>query len=849
MNSPVKSNWARRIWFSAAVGLTAVALGAYCVENGAAKPMVCTSFSSAPLCFEANAGQSEGGAPFIARGAACSVLLSADEAEIILGQGMERTVPHQQPMARTVRFRLAGANRAAKITGRDEMAARANYFIGNDPSQWHAGVPLFSQVQVDDVYPGVRVVYYANQSAQLEYDFLLQARAKPEQIRFCIEGADEVQVDREGNLVLKIGGQEICQHQPVAYQDIGGVRKGVKVAYCLNKNGTVGLALGDYDRDLPLVIDPVLDFLTYLAGKSLDIGWAITLQGTNIYVTGETLSKNLATTNAILGTTNTILFTNAAGGVTNFGVFQGGTPAFGDAFVASYSTNGSLNYLSYLGGRKDDGALAIAGDGSGGVWLTGFTDSTNFPIMNGVILGTNMFFSELTGPNNNAKGIFPANAFITHLDSTGSSILFSTYFGGEEIDEGTGIAVDSNGNVFVTGLTSSTNLPVTPNVVQSTNRGNFDAFVTELSPSGTNTFDYTNSYTTYFGGTNTDFGLAIALDPGGNAWITGITFSTNFETANISALSNAYFGNLQSLGTNAVETNHLFGDLNSQTNSHRFNSSFHSDGFVTAFMPFGTNLLFSTLLGGSNDDAGVRLAIDSSSDVFVTGYTLSRNFPTNVVPGLTFTDFPSDTNVFPNSTANAFPNATTNFISHAFVTELTNTTEGYVIGASATLGGNSADRGTGIGLDDNGNVYVIGSAGSTNFFQTNVVIFTNAPPPPERNKHGAITNFFGIMTNNFTFTSLSSTNFTGHVQRSSGNTNDIFIAVLSPGLTNFVHSIILGGPGDDEANGIAVDKSGSAVYFVGATTSKTNFATTNAVQQSFPRGNRTHAFVGGISLP
>jgi hypothetical protein len=679
----------------------------------------------------------------------------------------------------------------------------------------------------------------------LEYDFLLQPETHPEQIRFRVQGADQVQVDSDGKLVLKIDGQEICQHAPVVYQERGATRTQIAAGYRLNQDGTVGFALAGYDRSLPLVIDPVLDFLTYLGGKNLTIAWGVALQGSNIFVAGETLSKNLPTNNPIV-------FTNSAGIPTNFSRFQGGTGGFGDAFIASYTTNGALNYFSYLGGRGDDGALAIAAAPDNSIWITGFTDSKQFPIINGVLSYSNSLFSSLTGPNNNATGVFPADAFIAHVSAGGTNLLFSTYYGGNLIDEGTAIVLDNSNNVFITGLTSSTNLPVTANAFQPTNRGSFDAFVAEFVPTNTDiaatnpAVGYTTNFATYLGGTNLDFGLGIALDTNNNVWIAGLTFSTNFVTTNITELTNQFALFLSTVGTNAIETNHLFDGLNSQTNSAHHNTAFRSDGFVSEFSTNGA-LLFSTLLGGTNDDAAVKLAIDSSNNVFVTGYTLSRNFPTNVATGLIFTNITSDTNDFPNGTTNIYVGASTNFISRAFVTELSPGTNfpDYVIAASTTLGGFGADRATDIALDANGNVYVIGSAGSTNFFATNVVILTNSFLGIQTNLHnGRITNYVGIATNNFTFTNMTSTNFTRRFQRSSVNTNDVFIAVLAPGLTNYVRSIILGGPGDNEPNGMALDANNGVIYFVGDTTSRTNFAIPNAL---IPRGARPAGFVGRIS--
>ena len=298
MHSSFKDISARRLSFSIACVVACSALGARGAENAGARSAAFSKLANAPLYFESNTGQFESDASFVARGAECNVLLAPTEAQIVVGKSSDAGIPGPVNAPQAMRLQLLGANPAAKIAGRDSLSAKANYFVGGDASQWRAGVPLFAKVGVDQVYPGVQVVYYANQAAQLEYDFLLQSGAAPEQICFRITGADSVRVDAEGNLVLKLNSEEIQQHRPVAYQEVHGVRTPVSASYRLNPDGTVGFALGQFDRTLPLTIDPVLDFLTYLGAKKIETGQAIALDGSgNIYVTGETLSTGLPTLN------------------------------------------------------------------------------------------------------------------------------------------------------------------------------------------------------------------------------------------------------------------------------------------------------------------------------------------------------------------------------------------------------------------------------------------------------------------------------------------------------------------------------------------------------------------------
>jgi len=782
----VKEGFARCI--SVASALVFVTLGLRGAENPAARSAAFSKVANAPLYFEKNAGQIEGSAPFVARGIESAVLLSPTEAQIVLGKSSDSGVA-----PRSVRLQLVAANPAAKISGGDSLAARANYFLGREASQWHSGIPLFANVRVDEVYPGVQVVYYGNQSAQLEYDFLLRAGVSPGQISFRITGADSVRVDESGNLALKIGGEEIRQHKPVAFQESHGVRTAVSAAYQLHADGTIGFAIGNYDSRLPLTIDPVLDFLTYLGGKKLDIGHSITLdESGNIYVAGETLSTGLPTLNPIQF------------GVTNFSKFRGGNNAFGDAFVAKYDNSGVLQFLTYLGGKNDDGALGIVYDSvSAAVWVTGFTDSTNFPLVNPLR-------SQLTGQTKNANSVPPVDAFVCELDPSGTSLLFSTYFGGDSEDEGTAIARDANGGIYVAGLTGSTNLPVTPaNAFQTKLAGQFDAFVAKFVGSGG---VYTNAYTTYYGGTNVDYALGIAVDAGLNAWLTGITYSTNLYLASPLQLPpgvNQFFPD-----------GYAFTNLNTETNAPKHNAKTpKADAFVAELNQFGTAMSFSSYVGGSNDDVGEGITIDNSGNVFVVGYTFSDNFPTNELTATPTNFSPAVTNEI------VFTSPGTNFFSHPFVLKIV----GGALDRSTAFGGNLGDQGRAIAVDGNGLVYVAGSVASTNFFQQPLLV-TNTTVVV---RHGNnVTNYFGIITNSPVYTNLSSTNSTVKLKHG-GNTNDVFVVILSSDLSTFERTYQLGAPGRDEANGIAVDPSGSAIYLVGSTTSSTNLVTPNAAQPFF----------------
>jgi uncharacterized repeat protein (TIGR01451 family) len=601
----------------------------------AVRGLVMTSYGKLPLSFERNQGQTDGRVKFLSRGSGYTLYLTAKEAVLALqktpskGENQNAKIRNaglatdQLPRTSTVlRMRLEGANSAPKVRGLEQLPGKSNYFIGNDPTKWHTHVPNYARVQYEGIYPGVDLVYYGHQR-QLEYDFVVAPGANPKSIRLAFEGAGQMKVGTEGDLVLSGEGGELRFQKPVVYQLTGGrdrtqtsegVRTFIDGRYLLEGKSQVSFYLAAYDRSKPLVIDPVLSYSTYLGGSGDDwaFGIALDLAG-NAYVTGFTNSTNFPTK----------------------GAFQGANAGGYDAFVTKLSPTGSaLVYSTYLGGGGADQAYGIALDSAGNAYVTGLTNSTNFPTKN-----------AFQGAN--AGG---GDVFVTKLGPTGSALVYSTYLGGSGADYGYGIALDSARNAYVTGLTSSTNFP-TKNSFQGANAGNSDAFVTKLSPTGSALV-----YSTYLGGSDNDQASGITLDSAGNAYVTGRTYSTNFPTKNPFQGANA-------------------GGY---------------DAFVTKLSPIGSTLVYSTYLGGSGDDEATGIALDSARNAYVTGRTVSTNFPTQ--------------NPFQAANAGG---------TDAFVTKLAPI--GSALVYSTYLGGNGDDLPYGIALDLAGNAYVTGLTNSTNF--------------------------------------------------------------------------------------------------------------------------------------
>jgi hypothetical protein len=591
-----------------------------------ARQRVTASYGKLPLHFEANQGQTDERVKFLARGSGYGLFLTSTESVLVLrkaearrpGKGVARgeaATAKRSSAPEVLQMKLLGADPRAAIEGREELPGKSHYFIGNDPKKWRTDVPQYARVEYKDVYPGVSLTYYGNQS-QLEYDFVVSPGGDPGRIRLGIEGAEEIHVDAEGNLVLSLPGGEVVEKAPVVYQEVNGARKAVEGRFVLRGRAEVGFEVGTYEADRPLVLDPVLVYSTYLGGGGGDLGLGIAVDASgNAYITGYTFSFNFPTANPLQA------------------AFGGGIV---DAFVAKVNAAGSaLVYSTYLGGSGNDNGLGIAVDASGNAYVTGFTSSTNFPTAN---------------PLQAAYGGGIYDAFVAKVNAAGSALVYSTYLGGSGNDNGYGIAVDGSGNAYVTGDTNSTNFP-TANPLQAANGGGDDAFVAKVNAAGSALV-----YSTYLGGSGWEFGQGIGVDTFGNAYVTGLTQSTNFPTAN--PLQAAFGG-----GT---------------------------DAFVAKVNAAGSALVYSTYLGGSAGDVGDGIAMDASGNAYVTGYTFSANFPT----------------ANPLQAANGGS-------SDAFVAKLN--AAGSALVYSTYLGGSGDDEGVGIAVDASGNAYVMGDTTSTNF--------------------------------------------------------------------------------------------------------------------------------------
>jgi hypothetical protein len=629
---------------------------------------------------------------------------------------------------------LVGASPFAHAVPLDPLSTHTNYLPGSDPSQWHTNIANYSAVEYQGVYNGIDLLYHGNQG-QLEYDFTVAPGADPGTIRLAVQGAEQLSLDADGNLILHTAAGDVIEQAPVIYQDISGARQAVRGRFLLEGHNQVGFQVGPYDSSRPLVIDPTLSYSSYLNG----IGYAIAVDGSgDAYVTGYAAS-NFPTTPGVFQTTGTGIFVaelNATGTALVYATYLGnngsgfsfnggyypssqtfatglavdsageayvtgttlsGFPTTPNALQTSYTnqspaaggngfftvlnaTGSGLIYSTYLpgaqGGWSGYAEAAIAIDSSGNAYLAG-SATAGLPTTAGAF--------QTTDPNSGDAAFF---AEINPHLSGSASLLYSTYLGasGGIGDRATGIAVDGSGNAYVTGVTSSGGIVTTPGAFQTTYGGAlYDLFVAKINPALSGPASLV--YSTLLGGNGNDgavsdnpqflngpqTGPAIAVDSAGNAYVTGSTASTNFPTTP-GAFQTSYHGS-----------------------SHTITAT-SGDAFVTKLNATGTGLVYSTYLGGSARDGSSSIAVDASGNAYVTGWTESTDFPTQN---------PIQAQRASGNDSNGFPN------SDVFVTALNASGSGLL--SSTYLGGTGDDYGYGLALDSSGNVYVTGGTASSNF--------------------------------------------------------------------------------------------------------------------------------------
>ena len=660
---------------------------------------------------------------------------SVNENSFTAESSISEPAPH--PAHRlAVKFEFVGADSRVRPRGEELTPALISYFIGPE-SEWKPGLRTYRRVAYRDVWPGIDLVY-SGTVQRLKYMFVVRPGADPSRIKLRYRGADAVSVNGQGRLEVQteIGGFQ--DDKPFAYQEVNGRSVDVNVGYDLQPKADsdsyqYGFELGSYDPALPLIIDPtLLVYAGFVGGSGDDRGKAIAVDGEkNAYITGETNSSDLTFPDG-----------NGFGAVPGRDQTQNGGV---DAFVAKVNADGTaLLYATYLGGSGDDRGRGIAlPPGEFGcppacsVYIVGETNSTETT------------FPKTIGPDLTHNG--GVDAFVAKLNATGTALVYAGYVGGSGDDKGNGIAVDSDGNAYITGETNSTQTTFPDGTgfgpipgFDRTLNGGIDAFVARVKFDGSG-LDYAG----YVGGLANDRGNGIALrpretgcPPACSVYIVGETSSdrTTFldsngfgavpgfdqtqnggvdafvvkVTADASGLDYATYvgGSLDDRGLGiAVDpagNAYITGETNSGQTSFPDGNGFDAipgfdqtpnggvDAFLAKLNPAGTDLLYATYVGGSGDDKGNGIAVDSVGNAYITGETNS-----------TETTFP-DGNGF--GTVQG-PDRTHNGGVDAFVAAID--PAGTLLLYASYIGGSGDDRGKGIALDGNADAYVVGETNST----------------------------------------------------------------------------------------------------------------------------------------
>jgi PKD repeat protein len=637
------------------------------------------SVTTLPLSIIENIGQKDPSVLFHADAAGHAIFFTADE--VLLAR-----MDQESGTSSIVGIGLAGSNPGAEVKGIDPLAGKANFFIGSDPSGWFTAVPMYGGVAYEEILAGVDLLFRGDQG-MLKREFVLAPATDPRTVVMKYRGHESLALDDSGRLLVTTSTGVLTESAPFAYQEINGHQTEVACRYVILGEDRVGFVLGEYNGAFPVVIDPYLEYSTYFGGWGEEIGYGVDVDDTGCaYITGSSDSTSIV--------------------LPPHSVYQETLAGGKDAFIAKFSEDGTdLEYFTFIGGAYDDISRGIAVDSSYQATITGYTYSSDFPVL-----------SEYQTTTNNFTDIF-----LARIDATGGSLVYSTYLGGNKSDWAYGIALDSSEDPVITGYTSSTDFP-TASPLQDTLTGGTDVIVAGISGGST------LSFSTYLGGERDDKGYAVALDSNDYIFVTGTTRSLIFNTTSSAFRKNlrgeqdafitkfnptassleysTYLGGLEYDGGRGIAVDAAgdayvtgFTDSPSTPLAYTFplrnpyqstygggsSSSLHyGDAFITKMSNDGSALNYSTYLGGRANEVGYAIAVDNLTRAHVTGWTDSMDFPTE----------------------RALYDSLNGIMPDAFIAQLS--AEGNVLDFSTYFGGSYYDEGYGIHSDDAGNVTITG---------------------------------------------------------------------------------------------------------------------------------------------
>jgi len=657
------------------------------------------NYGKLPLTFEANVGQTDSQVKFLNHAGSTTTYFTPSETVMVSSTDLstkdedpkDPSVSLEEPnlVSDVLRMKLVNANANPTITGEDEVESKSNYFIGNDQSNWQSNITNYQKVKYSQVYDGIDLVYYGN-NKQMEHDFIVAPYTNPSQIAFHLDGAKELYINDDGDLVAKQDYTDATFKKPHIYQESKDNQ--IEGSYTIASNNTVSFELGHYDPSREVVIDPTVYFSTYLGGTGSDTAYEVAAHpdGTSV-ICGITTSTDFPT-------------------VSPYQAANGGGAR--DIMIAKFSADGSsVVFSTYLGGNSFDDCYNLVLDGDGNSYFTGRSASSNYPTSIGAYQTSRVGGSR--------------DAIATKLSADGSTLMYSTYVGANGSTNGSGIAIDNSGNAYLTGTTASSNF-ATAGTYQDTKPGGDDGYIAKLNSTGTAMI-----WATYVGGSSTDGINAIIVDGDGNGYFVGQTTSTDLPTSSPYQAANA--------GSQDV----IIGKISSD----------------------GTSMSYVSYLGGTGSDDGSRIDIDSSGNAYITGWTASTDFPTS----------------------SPYQNSNAGGANDSFIAKINST--GSALTYSTYLGGTGNDRASDIALRTDGSVAISVLSDSTDY-------------------------------------PLAGANQATYA----GGAYDVVVSVLSSDGSTLDYSSYFGGTGSDVAYDIAA-MGDSSIYIAGETDS-TNFPTTSPYQAS-----------------
>src|SRR6266540_2751705 len=610
-----------------------------------------------PLAFVPNAGQTDARVKYQVRGQGGTVFFTPQEVVIAIpdkpnrGQQAGNTpiISATQPISLSVvRVSFDGASANPDIVATDRLPGTVNYLLGNDRTKWQTNLATYAGITYQSLYPGIDV-HYDGTDGHLKSTYTIAPGANPNRLRWRYDGAKDVQVDAAGNLKVLLPAPgagrpqasatyTITEDAPAAWQIIGGQRVSVPVKYAVAQNKSVSFSLGAYNAAYPVTIDPTLTSSRIVGGGAEDYGEGIAVDSDGIYVTGYTKSLDFPPTS---------------------GVVQpacGSSSSCFDAFVMKLSLDGSSRlYSTFLGGNKDDAGNRIAVDSNHNAAIVGDTHSPNFPSP-----PTANAYDRSCGTDEacNYNGVsYQSDVFVAILNATGTALLYSSYFGGQYSDYGNAIAIDGADKIYISGATSSPDFPSVHSI--DSDGAIDDGFAAKIDP--TQSGAQSLIYSAYLSGNASDGAHGIAVSSDGTAYVVGATTSTDFfkssgaydnhvvgggtvfvrtlqwsqQTLTLSYGYSALIGGSGYVFTHDIAVDqygsaYIVGRTDSsdfpKSNNAPDTSLSNDEGFITKFRSDGTDIAYSTFLGGSNYDEAFAFTVDSAGKAYIAGKTASPDF-------------------------------------------------------------------------------------------------------------------------------------------------------------------------------------------------------------------------------